>query len=191
MYALTLPSHFADGFEHNPSAGAHSAKQGTANAFAPSRIGRYPVHLQRFPSKASSISSLVAVGLFFNSAYKDMTIPGVQNPHWLPCEVATASCTGWGFVALPRPLHNSLIMPHKILTFNGNYMFEVHRHQESQACIHRMMGDLLIPVREARDHHSTRSTAACRTRLHTQDSGFTLCTPELCTGKPNSTQIRD
>lgn len=36
------------------------------------------------PSKALSISLWVGKGLFLSRAYMDITIPGVQNPHWDP-----------------------------------------------------------------------------------------------------------
>lgn len=80
--------------------------------FAPSRIGLYPVHLHRLPmeqghgyraavdggqnlpSKASSMSCSLGVGLFRRSAYSDMTMPGVQNPHCDPCILAIRSYAG-------------------------------------------------------------------------------------------------
>lgn len=31
------------------------------------------------------------VALFRSSVYMDMTIPGVQNPHWEPCDFASRS----------------------------------------------------------------------------------------------------
>src|SRR5690554_17685 len=51
---------------------------GTANDFAASRIGRYPVQRQRFPSKDSSISCSEGDVLFRRSVYNDMAMPGVQ-----------------------------------------------------------------------------------------------------------------
>jgi len=53
-----------------------------------SKIGRYPVHLHRFPPSASSISIFVGCGLVLTSAYIAMTNPGVQNPHCEPCACA-------------------------------------------------------------------------------------------------------
>jgi len=41
----------------------------------------YPVHRQRFPDKASSISCLDAFGFLSKRAFEDMIMPGVQNPH--------------------------------------------------------------------------------------------------------------
>ena len=38
----------------------------------------------QLPSKALSISLCVGKGLFLSRAYMDITIPGVQNPHWDP-----------------------------------------------------------------------------------------------------------
>jgi hypothetical protein len=32
-----------------------------------------------------------------------MTIPGVQNPHWLPFPLAILSWTGCGFLVFPMP----------------------------------------------------------------------------------------
>lgn len=34
---------------------------------------------------ALSTSALVGVGLFRSKQHKEMTIPGVQNPHCIPC----------------------------------------------------------------------------------------------------------
>lgn len=45
------------------------------------------------PWKASSTSAIVGVGLFLNRAYMDITIPGVQNPHWEPWDFAIRSWT--------------------------------------------------------------------------------------------------
>lgn len=43
------------------------------------------------PWKASSISAIIGVGLFLSRAYMDMTIPGVQKPHWEPWAFAIRS----------------------------------------------------------------------------------------------------
>src|SRR5690606_22040793 len=70
---------------------------------AASRIGLYPVHLHKFPSKASSTSCGVGSGLFRSNAYRDMTIPGVQNPHCEPCHFAILSWAGCGRFEEPIP----------------------------------------------------------------------------------------
>lgn len=92
----------------------------TLKVCAASRIGRYPVQRHRLPSKASSISSSDGSPWFRKRAYKlyeavrvayrlsgpavrTITIPGVQNPHWLPLLFAIRSCTGCGCLALPIP----------------------------------------------------------------------------------------
>ena len=43
------------------------------------------------PSKALSISFCVGAGLFLRRVYIDITIPGVQNPHWDPWDLAIRS----------------------------------------------------------------------------------------------------
>ena len=43
------------------------------------------------PSKALSISFCVGTGLFLRRVYIDITIPGVQNPHWEPWDLAIRS----------------------------------------------------------------------------------------------------
>lgn len=43
------------------------------------------------PSNALSISVWVGRGLFLRSVYMDITIPGVQNPHWDPWDLAILS----------------------------------------------------------------------------------------------------
>ena len=43
------------------------------------------------PSKALSISFCVGTGLFLRRVYIDITIPGVQNPHWDPWDLAIRS----------------------------------------------------------------------------------------------------
>ena len=45
------------------------------------------------PSNALSISFCVGKGLFLRRAYMDITIPGVQNPHWEPWDFAIRSYT--------------------------------------------------------------------------------------------------
>ena len=43
------------------------------------------------PSNALSISTFVGTGLFLRRVYIDITIPGVQNPHWDPWDLAIRS----------------------------------------------------------------------------------------------------
>ena len=43
------------------------------------------------PSKALSISFCVGTGLLLRRVYIDITIPGVQNPHWDPWDSAIRS----------------------------------------------------------------------------------------------------
>ena len=43
------------------------------------------------PSKALSISFCVGTRLFLRTVYIDITIPGVQNPHWDPWDLAIRS----------------------------------------------------------------------------------------------------
>ena len=60
-----------------------------------SRIGRYPVHRHKLPSSAFSISSALGMlplsSCLLSAAWHAMTMPGVQNPHWLPWYLAMAS----------------------------------------------------------------------------------------------------
>ena len=44
------------------------------------------------PSNALSMSALSGIGLFLSNVYIDITIPGVQNPHCDPCDLAIRSC---------------------------------------------------------------------------------------------------
>ena len=44
------------------------------------------------------MSSMFGFFLFLRSVYMDMTMPGVQNPHWDPCEFAILSWTAWSLV---------------------------------------------------------------------------------------------
>jgi len=55
--------------------------------YQPLKMGRYPVHLQRFPCMERSMSSNWGTGLFRRSVYMDITMPGVQKPH----------CDPWNF----------------------------------------------------------------------------------------------
>lgn len=91
--------------QHPPPPLAFAIPQplGTLKLCAASNIGLYPVHLQRLPSKASSTSSSDGPTLLRSRAYKDMTMPGVQNPHWLPLPLAMRSCAGCGRLTLPIP----------------------------------------------------------------------------------------
>lgn len=43
------------------------------------------------PARASVTSSKVGCGLFLSNVYMDITIPGVQNPHWDPWAFAIRS----------------------------------------------------------------------------------------------------
>jgi hypothetical protein len=54
--------------------------------------GKKKGHRDREPSKAFSISAEVGRGLFLNNVYIDITIPGVQNPHCEPWDLAILSC---------------------------------------------------------------------------------------------------
>lgn len=43
-------------------------------------------------------------GWFLSSVYMDMTMPGVQKPHWEPWARAIRSCTAWRRVCVdPMP----------------------------------------------------------------------------------------
>lgn len=42
----------------------------------------------------SSMNSTAASGCCRKRAYMAITIPGVQNPHWLPCSSAMRRCRG-------------------------------------------------------------------------------------------------
>lgn len=55
------------------------------------------------PWKASSTSAMVGLGLFLSRAYMDMTMPGVQNPHWEP----------WAFAILSYDKHTQGLMAKK------------------------------------------------------------------------------
>ena len=67
------------------------------------RMGRYPVQRHKLPSSASAIWASDGCGDARSSAYIDMTMPGVQNPHCDPCACARRSCTGCGLRACPMP----------------------------------------------------------------------------------------
>ena len=43
--------------------------------------------------KYVSMSSMSGLGLFLSRVYMDMTMPGVQKPHWEPWEEAIRCCT--------------------------------------------------------------------------------------------------
>jgi hypothetical protein len=63
-----------------------------ANTRKASIIGLYPVQRHKLPARLSSIwSSVGGCFLDLNSAYIDITKPGVQNPHWEPCALAKDS----------------------------------------------------------------------------------------------------
>lgn len=58
---------------------------------ASSQVDAEAAH-QRLPARFSWIScSVGAPALLRSRAYMDMTKPGVQKPHWLPCELASLS----------------------------------------------------------------------------------------------------
>ena len=46
------------------------------------------------------MSSIEGLGLFLSRVYMDMTMPGVQKPHWDPWESAMRCWTEWSFVLL-------------------------------------------------------------------------------------------
>ena len=60
-----------------------------------SRMGRYPVQRHKLPSSAFSICSALGVlplsSCLLSAAWHATTMPGVQNPHWLPWCLAMAS----------------------------------------------------------------------------------------------------
>lgn len=58
----------------------------------PSTMGRYPVHRHKLPPSATVMSSMLGCGLFLSKVYMDITMPGVQNPHWDPWALAIRSC---------------------------------------------------------------------------------------------------
>lgn len=63
------------------------------------------------PARASVMSSMVGCGLFLSRAYVDITIPGVQKPHWEPWalairswkDITTHQTVYLVFVVLPPP----------------------------------------------------------------------------------------
>lgn len=94
----------------------------TLKLCAASKIGLYPVHLQRLPSKASSTSCSVGASVLRRRAYKLMTIPGVQNPHWLPFPFAIRSCAGCGRLTFPIPSTVMTCLP-STLTSGAKHAF--------------------------------------------------------------------
>lgn len=65
--------------------------------------------MSNLPPRASMSCSSEGCGWFLSSVYMDITIPGVQNPHWVPWLLAILSCndthmaTGPAFL-MPPPL---------------------------------------------------------------------------------------
>ena len=51
----------------------------------------------KLPDIESVINSLSRLLLFLKIENKDITNPGVQNPHWEPWYFTIASWTGWSF----------------------------------------------------------------------------------------------
>ena len=49
-----------------------------------------PINNIIIPASAFSMSSWLGLGLFLSNVYIDITIPGEQKPHWVPCD--SASC---------------------------------------------------------------------------------------------------
>src|SRR5690242_7565123 len=94
----------------------------TLKLCAASRIGLYPVHLHRLPSKASSTSCSVGASVLRRRAYKLMTMPGVQKPHWLPFPFAIRSCAGCGLLTLPIPSTVMTCLP-STLTSGARHAF--------------------------------------------------------------------
>mmetsp|Transcript_1497 Transcript_1497/g.4043 ORF Transcript_1497/g.4043 Transcript_1497/m.4043 type:complete len:234 (+) Transcript_1497:3216-3917(+) len=66
----------------------------TAKLWKLSRMGRYPVHRQMFPSKCDSICSCVGCGVLTSSPFICIANPGVHMPHWLALLSTIACCTG-------------------------------------------------------------------------------------------------
>ena len=57
-----------------------------------SNLSKSPfVAYKPLPWNAFSISTFVGIGLFLRRVYIDITIPGVQNPHWDPWDLAILS----------------------------------------------------------------------------------------------------
>ncbi len=83
-----------------------------ANDLKASRIGLYPVHLQRFPSAAASAASADGDESSANSALRLMTMPGLQKPHWVPLKAARVDWMGWRLEELlPRPSTVVMLQP--------------------------------------------------------------------------------
>lgn len=91
--------------------GWHCAWGGAARGTLPTQpCGRRRVlSMSDLPPRASMSCSSEGCGWFLSSVYMDITIPGVQNPHWVPWLLAILSwkdtymVTGPAFL-LPPPL---------------------------------------------------------------------------------------
>jgi hypothetical protein len=79
-----------------------------ARSLNASRIGRYPVQRQRFPSSECSISALLGSASLRSSEYIDMTNPGVQKPHCEPWKSASFCWTGWSLLRV-EPIPSTVI----------------------------------------------------------------------------------
>ena len=64
------------------------------------------------------MSSILGHGLFLNKVYIDMTIPGVQNPHWEPWASANFCWTACNLV-LVDPIPSTVVMAVPCIPHNG------------------------------------------------------------------------
>lgn len=71
------------------------------------------------PWNAISKSFIVGFGVFLKRVYIDITIPGVQKPHWEPCALAIRSWTGCNFV-LMLPIPSTVVTAKPCTAHIGN-----------------------------------------------------------------------
>ena len=90
---------------------------------------------RRLTWKYVSMSSMFGFLLFLRRVYMDMTMPGVQNPHWEPWELAIRSCTACNLV-LKRVQGQNTIVQFRTRTItywlSNLYFIDAHRPGLSQ-----------------------------------------------------------
>ena len=121
-----------------------------------------------------------------NSQYlwdiRTITMPGVQNPHWLPFPFAILSWTGCGFLVFPIPstvmtcLPSTLINGARHALTDAWYIFFVVGFNCETTC------QVLVNT-DAGDRKRRRGTNNCASTTST------LGTTKLCPGKSNVAEI--
>ncbi len=102
------------------AASAHSDRQRLARATSSTALTMpsYPVQRQRFPESAMRTSSSLGLGVARSRAVAEMSIPGVQKPHWTPPCSRNAACSG---LSSPPAASPSIVVTSRPSAWSARY----------------------------------------------------------------------